>query len=124
MTKYFLILVFLLTLSLHNPSFAEDINTQSIDAEGFAEVSKIYNQMTPEQREAIKNKALEMQKELEAMTPEERDTLIQQMKVTLQSIDTSKVDVTKIDPSKSKGLKNIQSDIQEYKKINQEKAHK
>ncbi|MCE3233739.1 MAG: hypothetical protein K0R98_1996, partial [Rickettsiaceae bacterium] len=110
MKKYFLILALIFAA----PAFSADTNgidTKSIEAEGFGEISKILERMTPEQREQVKKQAAQMQEELEKMTPAEREALLEQARNTLKTIDTSKVDVKKIDASKGKNLKGIQEDL-------------
>lgn len=110
--KYLLVIAVLLSA----PAFAEEINTKSIKEGGFEGVGKIIDQMTPEQKAAVMKQALEIQKELEKMSPEERKKLEDEMRATASTIDPSTIDVKKIDPSKSKNLHDIQKDVREYNK--------
>jgi hypothetical protein len=109
-------LLLIVTILLATPVFAQDINTQSIKDEGFDGVGQIIDQMTPEQKLGVMKQALEMQKELEKLPPAEREKILNDLKATAATVDASKVDVKKLDPSKTKSLNEIQKDVQEYNK--------
>jgi hypothetical protein len=115
---------FLLAISISNLSFAEDKTAADDFGNMPQELQKIYDQMTPEQRIEIMKQAEVVRKKLEAMTPQEREKLEKDAMGALKTIDTSKIDVKKIDTSKGKDLEGIQSDIKEYQKTNPEKVKK
>lgn len=107
-------------------AYAKDtkIDHQSFEKEGFSDVSEVLKKMTPEQIEAVKKQAEAMMPELQNMSQEEIDQLTQQMRDMQSSIDFQAVDVQGLDPSKSKGLKGIQQDVKQFKKMEKKEIPK
>lgn len=111
-TTTLLSLVFLAMPLSH--SFADDINYGSIEDAGFSNVSKILQDMTPEQRAAVEAQAKSMMPELQSMSQAEIDAFTQQLLSMENSIDMSKINAKSLDAKKSKNLGGIKQDIDNY----------
>ena len=92
-------------------SFAEPA---SITDPNFQSVNTLLNSMTSEQRAAVMQRAKEQEKELAKLSPEEHDRLENQLKAVSSTIQMDKIDPAKLDVSKSKDTKQIQSDLNNY----------
>lgn len=93
---------------------AEDINYDALNKEGYGDVSKIIQSMTPEQRAELMRQATLRAQELEKMSPEEREALQKQLRSTADTIQMDKIDPAKLDPAKTKDTAGIQKDLNTY----------
>ena len=84
----------------------------------FAEIMKIYQQMTPQQRTEVMEQAKNIQAELEKMPPEERQRLYSNAASAVKTIDFDKVDVSKIDTSKQVNVSQVDEFMNTTKKSN------
>lgn len=112
----------LLSVVVYTSSYAEDINYRALETQGYGDVADILRDMTPEQRAEVLRQATMVQKDIENMTPEERYQLeveMQQLNDVLFEGDTT-YDAQKLDPSKSKDLEGIRSDIDAFHKSRQQ----
>ena len=68
---YFLLVAILIVIQPLNGLAKDSVNTKAISNQGFDNVSKIIEQMSPKQLEDIRKQAESMMPELEKMTPKE-----------------------------------------------------
>jgi acyl-CoA reductase-like NAD-dependent aldehyde dehydrogenase len=83
----------------------------------FSEIMKIYNNMTPEQRNEVVKTAQNVQAELAKKSPAERQEYWRKAKVAMKNIDFKNVDPSKLDTSKQVSL----DQVDEYLSQNQSK---
>lgn len=98
---------------------AENINYRALEQEGFGNIAQLLKSMTPEQQAAILKQAANEMKNLEAMAPQEREQLLQQMHHVASTLDIENIDPEKLDPSKAKEMHQVQKDLSTY----QQKYH-
>lgn len=108
----------LIVVSLFFTSFsvqAEDSQIINPSPE-FAEIFKLYEQMTPEQRAEVLASAKKIQAELAAMPIAERQRLYGEAAAAVKTIDFNKVDVSKIDTSRNISVSEVEEMMNNSKK--------
>lgn len=73
----------------------------------FAEIFKIYNKMTPEQRAEVMATAQKVQDELATKNPAERQEYWRKAKEAMNNIDFDKVDPSKLDTKRQIDLEDV-----------------
>lgn len=112
-----LLLTFATVFILSFSASAKDIiDYKSLEAEGFGKVSKILQNMTPQQRAEVMRQTEKLKKDFGKISGDEQDQLKQQMLMMQSNINSDGVDTSKLDPKKSKDLKSITKDIKTYNK--------
>jgi catalase len=84
----------------------------------FAEIRRLYEEMTPEQRAEVLAQAKKIQAEIAAMPIAERQRLYSDAAAAVKTIDFDKVDVSKIDTSKQVSLSQVDEMMNNQKKGN------
>lgn len=107
-------------ITRERPVEESDINYGNFEAAGFGGIATLLQAMSPEQRKLVLEMAAQRQKELEAMTPEERHQVELQLHQTYDTIGTQTdfktIDPNKLDVSKAKDLRGITQDMKTYRK--------
>jgi len=93
---------------------AAEPDYNELNRAGYQDVSKLLASMTPEQRAAFMKKAEAQQKQLENLTPEQRQRLEAQLKQAHNTMHVEKLDPNKIDPNAVKSVPEQQRDLAEY----------
>ena len=88
------------------PLFAAD---QNLD-----DALRLYQSMTPTQQAEVRQRAELVEKDLEKLTPQQRAKLVKQLQAVSGTIDMKNIDPAKLDPSKAKGLKDTEEDLDTY----------
>ena len=116
MKRYFTVLLvcFFIMVSSTNIEAKEKVNTKAIANEGFEDVSEIYNQMSPQQKEDVYKKAMSMMEEIKDKSPSEIEQLKQQMLQMQNSLDFKQIKIEKLDTKKDLSLDKIQNDINKH----------
>lgn len=117
----FLMTIFAVVFFSSN-AIAEDnmaFDKHSMNEEGFSEVSKIFDEMTPEQREAVLLQAKGIMQELEKMPKEEQERIKELAKEIYESMNLKSIKVKEIKVENGKDLAGISADLSEFKKRHQ-----
>ena len=108
-------LMFLLGWVFVAPAFAQEVNYQSLQEEGFGDIGALLQSMSPEQRADVMREAEIKRRDLEKMTPEQRAALLGQLHAVHDTIDVGKIDPAKLNTKKIKSTAEIQDDLGTYK---------
>ena len=92
----------------------DGINHQSIKDAGFEKVGEILENMSLKQREQVLKQAESMMGDLKDMSPKEIEDFTQKLLSMENSLDISTINAKSLDISKTKGLVDIQKDIDGY----------
>lgn len=114
------IFIFAIVLTFSAGAYAQNnqgnIDYKNLEQNGYGNVAKILEKMTPEQRKQIEDQAKSMLQDAKKMSPEEIQQLDAQMRGINNGINPDKIDVQKLDASKVKGLNGARKDIDTYEK--------
>lgn len=92
------------------------VNKASMEEAGFGSIATLLGEMSPEQRTEVMRQAAEKEKELQAMSPAEREALTAQMRAILATLDVGKVEPTKLDPAHAGTVQQTRQSFDQYQK--------
>lgn len=89
---------------------------EGLSNDGMQQAYKLYENMTPAQKAAVEKAALQYQKKLASMTPEQRDQVTGQASEISETISFEKIDTNKLNTKKIVSYDKTQKNFNEYQK--------
>ena len=87
---------------------AETINYESISQEGFGDVAKLLQSMTPAQRDMLMKQVAQKEKDVQKLSPAQLEQLRTQLRAIAVNIDFNKIDPATLDMARAQRVAGTQ----------------
>lgn len=104
------LIVLMTAVSVPSSARAQQVNYRQFEKEGFGDVGRLLQSMTPKQRAAILEQAAIKEKDLKQLTPQQLEQLRKQLRGIANTMEIDKIDPAKLDISQPKTAADVKKD--------------